>query len=168
MDLRDVCPWGNRKVNLCGVFLETRHKKWLANLVIMHEKKAAVVARFYNLKVTTLKGWVKILREGKELKEDKGRPQRLSSKLKEEFVSLIDTSPLDLTKQDALTKLHSLLAAEEAAIKGIDEKFVVPLSTSTIRRRFSELGIKSGNAEVMTDARFEAVQDARNAIWVTQ
>ena len=57
MDLRDVCPWGNRKVNLCGVFLETRHKKWLANLVIMHEKKAAVVARFYNLKVTTLKGW---------------------------------------------------------------------------------------------------------------
>ena len=79
----EKCPWGKKCVNLKGVELSSSEKTWLGEQASKSRQSAIKLALKYNLGVSTIRKYCKIVLNGGKFLVANGRPQIINKDLKE-------------------------------------------------------------------------------------
>ena len=164
MELRKVCPWGDRSPSLAGALLEARHKDWICQSIIKGEKSIAYFIEKYKLKRSTVSDWVQRARKQLPLNAKSGRPARVSPSVVSKWLSVINLSDVCFPVAEGKKILDDLNLTDEVQRTGKDSCLLEPISMKTFDRIRKKFEVKIGNAETYTDARLAAVRDIRNAV----
>jgi hypothetical protein len=155
------CPWGRSFPNLSKVkSFNEDELRWLGTVISQGKYTVNQIQEKYQLKGDAKKRWLQRLaykvRNGLPLRNSSGRPQLLTSKQKLELKSKIKTGIHKTTREEWEKLVNEAINENQKQIKSI--------SKASLGRLEVELGVKSGNGEQTTDARYAAERSKRNLI----
>lgn len=149
--------------DLKGFSLSDEEKDFLARRAMAPGATLKGVANAYNLNESTIKKYVKAVREGRTMPGKAGRPQLLTPVSKVQLSKLFDERSYNMTTSE----WHSIVDAKVVEQKIANNKPIgdfVTVSRRTLGRFEKEDAISRTNAEETTNAREEACADIRNAV----
>jgi hypothetical protein len=158
-----ACPWGNRNVNLKGLKLKVEEKRWLGEKIVENQKNIKKFILRFRLSRTTLNLYARIVRDPKGVfYEGYGRPGDCDAHFEMEMKREMEDA-LYLWSP-AKTKLEALKVKQQTADIRMKDAKVSNFSDRSYSRFEQRNGIRTGNAEVTTNARVESVASVRNFV----
>mmetsp|Transcript_26482 Transcript_26482/g.36462 ORF Transcript_26482/g.36462 Transcript_26482/m.36462 type:complete len:212 (-) Transcript_26482:613-1248(-) len=156
-------PWGRRIPDLSEKKLTLEQKTWLANRVICGKETVKELHIKYKLSVNTIYKWVNIIKAGGKLSTN-GRPSIISEEHFPNIQEFINNSKESVTTSLFQEEVHKYAIVTAQNRRNISESQVKPPSRRTLGTLQKRLQLKTGNAELTTNARAIACSDVRNAV----
>lgn len=157
------CPWGRRSLDLSKEVLSIEQKSWIANEVISGNQTTTDLNRKYNISPPNIRHWVRRIRNGEALLSG-GRPASISTSFFPDIKNSLSSGPFNVTADEFRSTVHRYAIETIQSRKNIASAQVKLPSDRTIRRLEETMGIKTGNAELTTNARAVACTDVRNSV----
>jgi hypothetical protein len=158
-----LCPFGRRIPDLNGKKLTLIQKQWLADQILNGRFSAKELALKTQIPISTFFKWLSKIRNGQKLIAN-GRPSSIAEEHLPKIVDFINSSKTSISASDFDDEVYkyAILSAQER--KNIAESQVKRPSPRTLLDLEKKLQIKTGNAELTTNARAIACADVRNAV----
>jgi len=155
--------WVRRIPDLSERVLTIDEKTWLANRVINGDETVKELHLKSKISVSTLYGWISIIRSGNKLL-DNGRPPIIAEEHLSKIEDFITSSKTSISASIFEDEVHKYAVVTAQNRKNISESQVHRPSRRTFKTLEKRLNIKTGNAELTTNARAIACADVRNAV----
>ena len=156
-------PWGLRSPNLSEAVLTIDQKTWIANEVISGSKTVAQLEKKYQLSANGIRRWIRHIRNGDAL-QNGGRPASISPKFFPAIKNVLNSGQLNVTTEVFTLEVNKYAIETAQGLHNISASQVKLPSIKTIQRLEKTIGIRTGNAELTTNARDKACSDVRNAV----
>jgi hypothetical protein len=158
-----ACPWGKQKVDLGKANLTIKQKLWFIQQIIRKDFSATYLAGKYSLKVNTVLSWVKRYKKNGYLCEKVGRRRRITPKFAQALKDRLRDRKFLANKTDFDEMVHQVALETE---QEVDSTIIStgPVGKSVMRRLEAEINVRTGQAEVTTNARQIATSDIYNAV----
>jgi len=143
--------------------LTLEEKTFFANKVISGEKTVKELHLESKLSVNNLYSWVNIIKSGAKLSL-KGRPSVIAEELLPKVVNFVENCKTSIPASLFEDEIHKYAIITAQDRNNTSESQVPRPSRRTLGRLEKRLKIKTGNAELTTNARAIACADVRNAV----
>jgi hypothetical protein len=138
-------------------------KNELAKKIVDGHYKQSWVAKYYSISKQLVHKFTTSVKKGLRLKCNAGRSSFISPKSKQEIRDFLQSGKYSKRTSEYTEKVHQIIE-KEALVQGKSTSQLQYPSRMTLGRLELELGIYTGNAKKITDARAIAVADVRNAV----
>jgi hypothetical protein len=156
-------PWGRRFPDLRGKELTLDEKTWLSMQVINGVSTATELSKKCHLPANIISRWVRAIKSGSKLAIS-GRPTIVAKEHLPKIQDFINSSKTSIKAAAFEEEVYKYAILTSQDSKNTSESQVRRPSRRTLGRLKNALQIKTGNAELTTNARAIACADIRNAV----